>query len=152
MTDDTLPMLDIGSISHGTLRSEDLASALLDFAEYFDADMRADLERIAAAESEEDWDSEVINDAIDALQEHAPPYCYVGFHEGDGSDLGVWFNHDVFEEDCRSGDILKISDLAELDDMSPADFSAEYIALVNDHGNVTLYRPRIAVSEIWGIV
>jgi hypothetical protein len=155
MTEETLPQLDLGSISHGTLRPQDLASALLYFDEYLSDELRSELGTIADDEDEardDEFDSEVINDAIDALGEYAPPFCYVGFHEGDGSDLGVWFSHDAFEDACRSGEVLKIDDLAEIDDMSPAEVSADFVAVVNDHGNVTLYRPRIALTEVLGVV
>jgi hypothetical protein len=150
---DTLPLLDLGTISHGTLRPQDLASALLDFSEYFSAELVAELSAITEDEGrDEDVNSDVIGDAIDALGEYAPPYCYVGFHEGDASDLGVWFSHDAFEYACHTGEILKIDDLAELDSMRPADLTAGYIARVSDHGNVTLYRPTIATQEVFAIV
>ena len=151
MTD--LPRLDLGSILRGALRPQDLASALLDFDKYLGRVITGKLAEIVREEDGRDDsnDSEVIADAIDALQEYAPPFCYVGFHERDGSDLGVWFDHDYFEDACRDGEVLKISDLSELDDMSPSSLEAECIALVNDHGNVTLYWPRIAVTKIWEI-
>lgn len=142
--------LELGTISHGTLRACDLASAIVDALreiEHDDSDLLADLDRIAADDAADDAD-DIVNDGIDALQEYAPPFCYVGMHEGDASDLGVWFLHDSFEEACRDGDVLKIDDSSELDDMSPQDVAShEYIAVVSDHGNVTLYRPRVTLGD-----
>ena len=89
--------LPIGSFSHGTLRPEDLAFAILDVGrDFLLEDLVFELCRIAdedhfpSEDRDFEYDSEVINDALDALQEHAPPYCYVGTHEGDGSDFGPW--------------------------------------------------------------
>jgi hypothetical protein len=159
--------LDVGSYSHGTLRDCDIASTLADMlraAGHDDAVLLAYLETIATYGDSADMDelsdlsehetecleyaSETISDAMDALQEYAPPFCYVGFHEGDGSDLGVWFMHDSFEESCRDGSVLKISDSSDLESVAFADMAeVEYVAVVSDHGNVTLYRPRIALGE-----
>jgi hypothetical protein len=142
--------LELGSISHGTLRDCDLAEAVayaLRSVEHDDSELLDLLDSIAAEEEIEDA-GEVVNNGIDALGGYAPPFCYVGMHEGDGSDLGVWFMHDSFEEACRDGEVLKIGGSSEIDDMDPAVVAAyEYIAIVSDHGNVTLYRPRVTLGE-----
>jgi hypothetical protein len=159
--------LDVGSYSHGTLRDCDIASTLADLlreVKHDDDGLLADLDTLATYGDSDDanemselsehetacleYAGDTITDAIDALQDYTPPFCYVGFHEGDGSDLGVWFMHDSFEESCRDGSTLKISDSSELDSLSFADLSGvEYVAIVSDHGNVTLYRPRLAIGE-----
>jgi len=150
-------MLDIGSISHGTSRSEDLASALIgallgqgwkETAQII-TELR-DVESGADTIS----DSEVIADAMDDLNNCVPPYCYFGAHEGDESDLGVWLDHHAFEQACRDRNILKISDLADLDNHDRAYLAGfEHIAVVNDHGNVTLYPVVVTVGKaLWDIV
>ena len=159
--------LDIGSYSHGTLREVDLAEVLADMlreVEHDDKGLLADLETVATYGDSEDEDEiadlsdheretsdnagEVITDAMDALQEYAPPFCYVGMHGGDGSDLGVWFDHDSFEEACRDGSVLKIGDSSDLDDMAKEDIvSYDYIAVVSDHGNVSLYSVRVTLGD-----
>ena len=150
-------MLDIGSISHGTLRSEDLASALIT-AMLSQTWKETDLiiTELRDVESGEDTttDSEIINDAIEELDACAPPYCYVGVHEGDGSDLGVWLSTYAFEEACRDGEILKVSDLSEIDDMAKEDLASyNYFAVVNDHGSVSLYPVVVTHGEsLWHIV
>jgi hypothetical protein len=142
--------LDVGSYSHGTLREVDLAEVLADMlreVEHDDSELLALLDSIAA-ENEEDDASEVITDAMDTLQEYTPAFCYVGMHEGDGSDLGVWFDHDSFEAACRNGDVLKIGDSSELDDMAKEDIASyDYIAVVSDHGNVSLYSIRVTLGD-----
>lgn len=142
--------LDLGTISHGTLRACDLACAIVDALramEDDDSDLLADLDRVASGDAADDAD-DIVGDGIYALQAYAPPFCYVGMHEGDGSDLGVWFSHDAFEDACREGDVLQIGDSSDLDDMSPQDVvTYEYVAVVSDHGNMTLYRPRVTLGE-----
>jgi len=154
-----MPYLNLGSYSHGTLRNEDLADTLRDMLlsmEHSESDtIVQELGAIADNEGrDEEYDSEVINDAIDMLDDYAPTFCYVGFHEGDGSDLGVWFNHEAFEAACRDGEILKLSDSSELDDMPKADIAAfDYIAIVSDHGNVSLYTVKVSLGdEVFSIV
>jgi len=147
--------LEIGTISHGTLRSEDLAEALIGVAERipeegFPSGLLSELRHIAFDHrvEDEETDSEVICDAIDVLQEYAPPYCYVGMHPGDGSDLGVWPDVEMIESDARDGTIQKVSDLSEIDHAG----NGELVAIVNDHGNLTLARISFEASEVWSIV
>jgi len=147
--------LEIGTISHGALRSEDLASAIISVAETipeegFPSDLLSDLRYIALDDRVEDseTDSEVISEAIDALQEYAPPYCYVGMHPGDGSDLGVWPDIDAIEMDIRDGELQKVGDISEIDNAE----NRELVAIVNDHGNLTLARVEINATEIWSVV
>jgi hypothetical protein len=166
-----MPTLTPGSYSHGTLRDSDLAETLADMlramrhddaatvndldmiAEYGDCDDLDDLEDLDDAARDKlretlEYASEVVSEAMDALQEYAPPFCYVGMHEGDGSDLGVWFMPEAFEEACHDGSVLKLSDSAELDTIAPAALDGvDYIAIISDHGNISLYRPKVALGE-----
>jgi hypothetical protein len=167
----------IGSISHGTLRTPDLLRA---FAASFEglcdgqtippivAEARGTAELIEECEErcsgqgntatnaealgeQEEIGQEVLTDLADNyLSECAPPYCYFGTHDGDGSDFGFWFSPDAFEDACCDGEVLKVGDLSEIPTHLPR--GVEYVAMVNDHGNVTLYTPRVEVSEVWAIV
>lgn len=159
-------MPTIGSISHGTMRSEDLIDAFawelkhcatkeaplsLDHAKLLgEADawlsVDTDAEDFDADQHEQDG-SDLVEEFFDALNEYAPPYCYFGANEGDGSDYGFWPSIDQMEEDARSGELLKVNDLSEV----PAGYNGQ-VMLVNDHGNVTLYAPKIAYVEVWGCV
>lgn len=140
---------DFGSISHGTMRPEDLIpdfayvlSGLVENGEY--------KELLAEADSLEDFESDtadsVLEELFDALGEAAPPYAYFGAHPGDGSDYGFWL-HEDFEHDF---DGLKVSDTSEV----PADYTGEVLQ-VSDHGNPTLYAidaPGAEPREIWSLV
>ena len=105
-----------GSVSHGTLRSEDLLPAFL--ATLFILDPKHDsmavlrdevddvLARLAADplddKANEDA-SELINEVlIDAINDALPRGWYFGANEGDGADFGVWQDEDVEEYDWRT--------------------------------------------------
>jgi len=94
----------IGSISHGTLRNQDLLPAFLDAVEQFapsqyEALMVQPFGFIPAYVQDEGddsdwWYSEEAADKLDELanilDENAPEGTYFGAHEGDGSDFGFW--------------------------------------------------------------
>ena len=155
----------IGTISHGTLRSEDLIPAFLDeLDDETAATIIAEYPEYEAASEDEDhefWTSEeaswMVDALFDALNDVAPPFCYFGANEGDGSDYGFWPSLESARED---EDVLQVSDLAEVPDDATG-----YVMLVNDHGNVTLYevqipaigkhgfrRARNDLREVWSLV
>ncbi len=141
----------IGSISSGTLRTEDLLRALADHLESLDAGSRyAELiaeSRAIDARTEEA--REVLGELEEALVEFAPPYCFFGAHPGDGADFGYWPDWEAIEADRRDGELSSGGDL-------PARGAAgRYFLHISDHGNAELYRwdsrARRWRSE-WGIV
>ena len=162
--------VEIGSISTGTLRSEDLLETFADELERL-APMLSTPTRMALAvargfgtmqliadarkccdklngdiyevnESDEIAASEIVNTLSDTLGEFAPPYCYFGTLEGDGADFGFWPDIDSLEENTNDPeDVLKVSDLSEV---------PNHVMLVNDHGNATLYT--VTLKEEWACV
>lgn len=92
------------SISHGTLRIQDLLPAFLDaVAECAPAHYEQIMAQLpsfipAYVEDEGDesawWDSEEaqwrLEELTGILDEHVPEGCYFGAHPGDGSDFGFW--------------------------------------------------------------
>lgn len=141
-------------ISHGTLVARDLAAALLPYAKRFlDAGDVNALQAVLDCEEPESDDVEIVQDAIDALNEFAAPYCYIGFHEGDGSLLGCWPSVESAMDD---GDVVRVSDAGDI----PSNYCG-FAAVVSDHGNVTLYECHGAqyddpdsplMNEVWGVV
>ncbi len=136
----------IGSISHGTLRTDDLlaafASELEDIvqrnAEKWCSDegrkerdgllqLIAEAQDLIEKEGVDDEKSDIIETLGDTLNEYAPPYCYFGTNEGDGADLGFWPSMESIEE------------LPRVEDGDGAKTLGEDAAFVNDHGNVTVY-------------
>lgn len=139
----------IGTVSHGTLREQDLIPAFLNELAYYAP--KTGMRIANSYELQEcDFDSdeftefcegntdacELIEALIDALNDIAPPLTYFGTTKGDGSDFGFW-PVDISEL-IREGEILQFAD----DTRNPthAELSGyNYFARVNDHGNVTVY-------------
>lgn len=150
--------LRLGSISHGTLKTEDLLSALLDAADGVVL-TRLDRGRINRARFERDaFDAasddvkesamddlnETYEDVLDLLQCYVPPFTYLGMHPGDGSDLGVWTAIDHTDDD----DLPRGDELPKVTLDSP-----NFFLVINDHGNATLYyRARTRWVELWAVV
>ena len=138
----------IGSISHGTMRPEDIIPEFIYTLKQLDIEKKY-TELIIEAEAITDFDSEeadeILNeDLFNALNEMAPPYFYFGSHPGDGSDYGFWLSEDL----DQIFDGLRVDDTSEV----PEDYVGEVIH-VNDHGNTTLYVADAGkLTEVWAIV
>lgn len=150
----------IGSISTGTLRTEDLLSAfaseleslILVNGDHFSLpenfgerdrlnnlvgeaqDCFSDDGETIREFSREHADYLVNETLPDALTQFAPPYCYFGAHPGDGSDFGFWPDHDAIEELPQIANNGAEDIAREQSD----DFTTD-VRYVNDHGNVTVY-------------
>ena len=161
---------NIGSISHGTMRTEDLQTAFANElewqiqrnGEFFSQPENFQLRdkyNAILAESQDNWNEDgetikdqdladyLVNESLpDALQFFAPPYCYFGSHPGDGADYGYWLS-----------DISDIRDQVEFcsskqQEYPEDDFTGEWL-YINERGNCTLYvREAGKDKEIWSIV
>lgn len=163
-----------GSVSHGTLRTEDLLSS---FADELDWQMRRNGEYFAqpehfafrdklvalVGEAQDAWDedgeelkdqeiaAELVNELQDVLSNNfAPIYGYFGTHPGDGSDFGYW----VEIEDVKE----QVGFVSSEDEERPdGDFLGEWLH-VNERGNCTLYvrymdtDSAVKDREIWSCV
>ena len=101
---ETRKLLTIGSVSHGTMRNEDLIPDFLWELDRVDTaranGIREDYADILDAMNDDDFDvftddmqdaaSDLVNTLFDALNEYCPDDCYFGAHPGDGSDYGCW--------------------------------------------------------------
>jgi hypothetical protein len=154
---------NMGSVSSGTLRSEDLIDSFTYELRHQKPlsrqhrKMLREIERRIAShqrlqrrhpEMENYFDtedaSEDVQELCDALECYALPGFYFGTHPGDGSDFGFWLS-DSFVDDF---DGLRVDDTSEI----PRSYRGEVLH-VNDHGNVTLYvATRGKLREVWGIV
>lgn len=157
-------LLHIGSISHGTLRPEDLIPSFLWEAEHLRL-TRAERHIVARIRREsdkwaEDGDSDVIHtddqdEALehlcDILNAHCPDYCHFGAHEGDGSDFGVW---PTSVEDMQAEGFVFVGERRDVPKVKPtSSLYYTHCAEVNDHGNVTLYRRSGRTwREVWSVV
>lgn len=134
----------IGEVSTGTLRTEDLLRAYAEKLTELDTlneylDLRQDAKTVDPDSEEGTW---VLNETADALQEFAPDYVYFGSLEGDGSCFGFW-------PDVEG--VMAEEDITKCDDLSIAP-NVPYCAVVNDHGNVTLYQGQVVWTEVWAVV
>jgi len=165
----------LGTVSHGTLRTEDLLEA---FTAEIDWQIRRDSAFWAKPENkeavvslrrtqdeattcwkdgelnpeQEDLAQELVNETLpDLLTQHfAAPYCYFGTHPGDGSDFGFW------PEDMES---IKeqVGFASSVNHEYPDDnFRGEWLH-INERGNCTLYVREATLNgpkdrEIWSVV
>ena len=147
----TLHKASVGTVSEGTLRTEDLLNefhgALESFAllsgDYLSTDheLRDKIANVLGEaqdcfgddgetilEDKQEEASDMVNETLPGyLQLFAPPYCNFGNHPGDGADFGFW------------PDMESISELPTVEDSDGAKALGEDCKSVNDHGNVTVY-------------
>jgi len=86
-----------GTVSHGTLREQDLAPTFLSVLDDLNPTVADHLRREYAealdALSDDEWVESVgwlFEELYDALDNVAPEGYRFGAHEGDGSDFGFW--------------------------------------------------------------
>lgn len=151
----------IGSVSEGTMRTEDLLDTFSSELSYHMKRMRLSRDqrkrfnatlRDARAEA---WDmnhpgdaqtvSEIVDELFNALDEIAPPYCTFGSAEGDGASYGFWPCINMHGDDLPR--------LPAGDDIPP-ELWGEDVLLVNDHGNVDCghVTKRGVFKPYWSIV
>lgn len=141
----------MGSVSSGTLLTEDLLVAFADELEWIAPRGHAKLIREARKVadciveekpvpqsieghelSRDELGSDLVNELEDALNRHAP-YCMTfGAHDGDGADFGWWPCMDIIEE------------LPCFDGASEAREEKHFgeFRTVTDHGNVDVWNRR----------
>tara|TARA_R110000765_G_scaffold190693_2_gene295876 strand:+ start:269 stop:766 length:498 start_codon:yes stop_codon:yes gene_type:complete len=165
-----MAQFELGSISHGTLRTEDLLTSFADTLDSFDC--KAFYSKVGKDSFELYYPSELILSAYrcrnyyqeqelgsnptieedaeylvneqlpDALQEYCPPFVYFGTLEGDGSDFGFWPEMDGIQE------IVNIAECDASQGISCPDDGV--IIQVSDHGNVTVMD--MERNVIWSVV
>ena len=140
-----MAQFEIGSISTGTLRPEDL---LPTFARELERHA-PDHALVTAANAIQVYDdggaSELINEIQAELQNYCPPFVTFGTLEGDGADFGFWPDMDSLEEalidpewTLIDGELYRI----------PRDEAV--LVHVNDHGNVTVMD--LERNVLWAVV
>ena len=91
--------MEIGTVIHGTHRTQDLIPAYLDVLKECDVnEYNKYIDEIPEYAFDdldcEFWNSEtaqyILEELFDLLNQHAPENCYFGAHVGDGSDFGFW--------------------------------------------------------------
>lgn len=136
----------IGSYSEGTMRMEDVLPVVLDTLDDYLPGWREEhvddsLEEILTADDWTEHQREVLTEWLneelwDLMDTIAPPFTSWGSHEGDGACYGFWIHSDVLR--CPQYD--EDNDLERVSDLSEVKLDREWVLVVNDHGNATLYR------------
>jgi hypothetical protein len=161
-----MTQFQLGSISTGTLRTEDLLPAFIDAITALGGTLPNDLECVKHMEYTNlpSYASvAVIDDAADfwvsddagydmqalenTLQELCPPFVYFGNLEGDGADFGFWVDMDRLNEE------LQWERDHYPDDSVPDELTLDddgVIVHVNDHGNVTVMD--MERNVLWSVV
>lgn len=167
--------IKLGSVSEGTMLPEDLIPAFVDVLDDIREELAApgstteraeDLAyRVRQVSHLDDFLGEIeqrmeqegyfesedaafdLDELTDKLNEHAPPFCYFGSHEGDGACYGFWISWDSLNDECECGNIVKVPAGDEWPEEAKA---ADYVLEATDHGNGTLYTTDR--KEVWSVV
>lgn len=178
----TMKKINIGSVSHATMRPEDLIPAFIDELLSQTPTRREHLKLIKeirqrigeALYSGDYYDTddcvEDLDDLFTALDSYSLPYFYFGAHPGNGSDYGYWLSEDwqeqfdgiiesdngfrsTFTQNGKTVDACRDCPAGCSGNHAiPREYSGELVR-INDHGNVTLYRySRGRSHEVWSVV
>ena len=152
----------LGSISTGTLRTEDLIPAFTYTMGELTHDPTSNTSKYPTEAMANLWDeaikainnpdtdtnplsddeciarNEILSDLQDALNELCPPFVYFGTLEGDGADFGFWPDMDRLNEELHFASNVCGDKLIR--DCACEDENCDDGILVNvsDHGNVTV--------------
>ena len=145
--------ITLGSISTGTLRTEDLLNAVIGEVEYLfgsSASMDKTIKKAyKSAKAITDFDSDdagyALDELIDALQYLAPPHVAFGMHPGDGADLG-WWGGDFDGCDKTNIGWTRSHSL----ERTFIDTDCKLLVEINDHGNTTV--KQLGGDVIWASV
>ena len=132
-----MTQFQLGSISTGTLRTEDLLPAFV-----------SALEALGGAIDTGDWndpeqatwDMEALTDALQTL---CPPFVYFGTLEGDGSDFGFWPDMDGLRDATGNGSFEQVFGEHELSEHG-------IILNVTDHSEFVVMD--LERNVIWSVV
>ena len=146
-----MAQFQLGSISTGTLRTEDLIPAFTYTMGELTHDPVSNTSKYPTEAMAKLWDEaihligtdqwwtldpedsgvdDLLNDLTDALDELCPPFVYFGTLEGDGADFGFWPDIETIQE------IVNIAECDASQGISCPDDGV--IVQVSDHGNVTV--------------
>ncbi len=142
----------IGTVSEGTMRDEDLIDTFASELSYHMKRMRLgrdqrsrynELLKDAREPDAADNCEDIVGALFDALNEIAPPHAYFGALDGDGACYGFW---PIVDND-------EIPKIAEGDPIG-SDWWGGDVYLVNDHGNVACgyVNKRGVFKPYWSVV
>ena len=159
-----MAQFQLGSISTGTLPTEDLLQAFKYTMGELTHDPVSNLSKYPTEAMAKLWDEaihligtdqwwtldpedsgvdDLLNDLTDALDELCPPFVYFGTLEGDAADFGFWVDWDRLNEARQNIGMASESDEEILKEDN-------VIVQVSDHGNVTVMD--MERNVLWSVV
>jgi hypothetical protein len=163
-----MTQFQLGSISTGTLRTEDLLPVFTYTMGELTHDPISNTSRYPTEAMANLWDEAIhligtdqwwtidpddsgvdslLEDLTDALQELCPPFVYFGTLEGDGADFGFWADLEAIDESCG----LKHHRRTHNPDTGEIVLEDDSVIVqINDHGNVTVMD--MARNVLWSVV
>tara|TARA_Y100000310_G_scaffold91690_1_gene89131 strand:- start:939 stop:1358 length:420 start_codon:yes stop_codon:yes gene_type:complete len=135
----------IGCIfDHGRRTVEELDRDVVEFAIAYGYKASEEYATGLASHSDSEYDesqalTEEADEAIDYLNglDGKPAYTHYG-NDGEAGAFGLWPDVEGTEEQWTDDSIVHATE------------APEYIRVVNDHGNVTLYK--VTLAEVWSVV
>ena len=132
--------IQLGSVSTGTLRTEDLIDALSGEIKYLEIPNAQKI--LSEANEITDFDTEnasfILEEMFEKLNEYAPPHMQFGSHDSDGANFG-WWTTDF--ENCHT---------LSIDQGKFVDTECGLYVEVNDHGSMTV--KELGGAVIWDCV
>ena len=144
----------LGSISTGTLRTEDLLPVFTATMRQFLTDnghKSIYVERAETIIRNDFYDMELADELVgtlmDGIQGYCPPFVYFGTLPGDGADFGFWPDLEAIDESCG----LKHHRRTHNPDTGEIVLEDDSVIVqINDHGNVTVMD--MARNVLWSVV
>jgi len=143
-----MAQFQLGSISTGTLRTEDLLEAFASTLQQFNRTHPL-LGEYLDIHANDAWDSDKAADLLNegffnALQEICPPFVYFGTLEGDGADFGFWPDMESLDYERNYWG----EETAEWNEEHLVNH--DLLVHISDHGNVTVMD--MERNVLWSVV
>ena len=129
----------------GGMSERDVAEDMIAIVAQFDKNesdrLSGELESV-----DDEFAHEITEECFDVLYEHCPPYSSVGYIDDWPGVIGVIPHVDNVTRDAD--ELCQV-----VSDLSEDDGESDYVSVVSDHGNVTLYQRNDGeLSEVWSVV
>ena len=156
-----MTQFQLGSISTGTLRPEDLLKAFTITLHSMESDAhykKYDTQTLVPfrwsalledatnmVDEKTEWDDYMLDELLpDALQEYCPPFVYFGTLEGDGADFGFWPDMESLDYERNYWG----EETAEWNEEHLVNH--DLLVHISDHGNVTVMD--MERNVLWSVV
>jgi len=152
-----MTVFQLGSISTGTLRTEDLLPIFVSTIDSLNGD-QPNTSYLGFSDDLPDdhmyWQSEEAMHDMEALQDVlqtlCPPFVYFGTLEGDGADFGFWPDMERLQETLTAATVEHTLTLPRNEEWEWQLEDEGVIINTNDHGNTTVMD--MERNVLWSVV